>query len=67
MQYTPFGNLTDDELVANVLNDEASSARELELVVRIGHLQESLLWYRDEVLEGTGASQAQDNLRKMAA
>ena len=51
MQYTPFGGLTEEELVANVLNDENATDRELELVIRIGNLQEQLLWYRQETLQ----------------
>ena len=49
MQYPPFGGLTEDELVMDVLNDDSSAERELELVVRIERLQEQLMWYRQEM------------------
>ena len=69
MQYTPFGGLTEDELVMDVLNDDTSTERELELVLRIERLQAQLMWYRQEmsIQDSVEWSVSARNLRAMPA
>ena len=40
MNYTPYANLSDDELLLDVCNDEAATAREIELMLRVERLLE---------------------------
>lgn len=54
MKYTPFSNSTDGELILNVCNDPAASAREIELIARITYWKEEAEDLRRELYKAEG-------------
>lgn len=49
MQFTKFQHMTDEELSLSVYNDDASSAREVELAMRIDDLLSAMGELYDEI------------------